>query len=83
MKKVSIKEVQSSFKKAIICTKKMGRADKNGLRLVEMHLFTPKIKTPIKTQFTFKVILFKETLEFKHIINLCYSWQTITLQNRI
>jgi hypothetical protein len=42
MKEVSIKEVQSSLQKIIIWTKKMGRADTNGLRLVEMHLFAPQ-----------------------------------------
>jgi hypothetical protein len=29
------------------------------------------------------VILFKETLEFKDAIKLCYSWQAIALQNKI
>jgi hypothetical protein len=29
------------------------------------------------------VILFKKTLEFKDAINLCYSRQTIALQNKI
>jgi hypothetical protein len=42
MKEVSIKEVQSSLQKTIIWTKKMGRADTNGLKLVEMHLVAPK-----------------------------------------
>jgi hypothetical protein len=32
-----------------------------------------KLKTHVKTIFAFKAILFKETLEFKDAINLCYS----------
>jgi len=40
-------------------------------------------KTLVKTQFNSKMILFKETLEFKDAINLCYSKQTIALQNKI
>jgi hypothetical protein len=42
-----------------------------------------KQKTLVKTQFDSKMILFKKTLEFKDAINLCYSKQTIALQNKI
>jgi hypothetical protein len=36
-----------------------------------------KLKTPMKTRFAFHVILFQETLEFKHTISLCYGKQTV------
>ncbi len=47
-----------------------GRVDKNGLRLVDASLCLQRLKTPIKTQFTSKVILLKKTLKFKDVINL-------------
>jgi hypothetical protein len=33
------------------------------------------LKTPIRTRFASKVIMFKETLEFKQAILLCYIWR--------
>jgi hypothetical protein len=45
-------------------------ASKNGQELVEMHLFP--LGRHVKTKFASKVIIFKETLEFKNAINLCY-----------
>jgi hypothetical protein len=32
-----------------------------------------KLKILVKTRFAFQVILFQETLEFKHTIALCYG----------
>jgi len=32
-----------------------------------------KLKSPIKIQFASKVMLFHETLEFKHVIAFCYE----------
>jgi hypothetical protein len=49
----------------------------------DASLHLQKLKIHVKTQLASKVILFKETMEFKHVINLCYSQQTIALQNRI
>ncbi len=38
------------------------------------------LKTPMKTRFANKVIMFEETLEFKQTILLCYGRQkTLTL----
>jgi hypothetical protein len=34
-----------------------------------------KLKTPVKTRLTSKVIIFEKPLEFKAIILLCYSKQ--------
>ncbi len=41
------------------------------------------LKTLVNTWFTSKVILFKETLEFKDAINLYYLRQTIALHSKI
>jgi hypothetical protein len=81
MKEVSIKEVQSSLQKIITWTKKSGKGRHEWVKVCrDAFLHHPrKLKTPIKTQFASKVILFKETLELKDAINLCYSWQTIAL----
>jgi hypothetical protein len=38
----------------------------------------------VKTRFFSKVIKFKQVLEFKKVILLCYGWQnTITLQQKV
>jgi hypothetical protein len=43
-----------------------------------------KLKTHVKTRFDIKVIMFKETLEFKNAIILCYGRQkSIVLQQKI
>jgi hypothetical protein len=43
-----------------------------------------KLKTPMKTRFTSKMILFQETLEYQDAINLCYGRQeTQELQGRV
>jgi hypothetical protein len=36
-----------------------------------------KFKTPTKTKFTSKVILFQKTLKYRDIINRCYGRQEI------
>jgi hypothetical protein len=43
-----------------------------------------KLKTSLKTRFFFQVILFQETLEFKHTIALCYGrLQSLALQGHV
>jgi len=43
-----------------------------------------KLKTPMKAMFASWVILFQETLEFKHIIALCYGRQhSLALQGHV
>jgi len=42
MKEVSIKRLNLFYIKQLLGPKKVGRANKSGLRLVKMHLFTPK-----------------------------------------
>jgi hypothetical protein len=44
---------------------------------------TWKWKFCVKTWFVSKVVLLKETLKFKGVINLCYLKQMIALQNII
>jgi len=47
---------------------------------IECGLSPQKLKTPIKTRFASKVIMFEETLEFKQAIITCYKKQkTIAL----
>ncbi len=41
-------------------------------------------KTPVKTWFASKVILFKETLEYWNEISICYGWhQALHLSSRV
>jgi len=43
-----------------------------------------KFKIPVKTRFVFRIILFQKTLEFKHIIALCYgSEQSLAFQGHV
>ncbi len=43
-----------------------------------------KFKIPIKTRFVSQIILFQETLEFKHTIALCYGrQQSLALQGHV
>jgi hypothetical protein len=48
---------------------------------MDNELQLQKLKTPIKTRFVSKVIMFEETIEFKATILLCYGKQkTLGLQ---
>ncbi len=40
---------------------------------IDVRLNHRKQKTPVKTKFANKVILFQETLEYQNAINLCYG----------
>jgi hypothetical protein len=84
IKEVSIKEVQSFIHKIITWNKKSVKGRQKWVKACKDAYFCPrKLKTLVKIQFSLKVKLFKETLEFKRAINLWYSWQTIALQNNI
>jgi hypothetical protein len=49
-----------------------------------MWVVASKLKTPIKTKFASKVIMFEKTLEFKQAIITCYKGQkTIVLQQKV
>jgi hypothetical protein len=48
---------------------------------MDSELQLRKLKTPFKTRFVSKVIMFEENLEFKTIILLCYGKEkTLSLQ---
>jgi hypothetical protein len=84
MREVSIKVDLFSLQKIITWTKKSGKGKQEWFKFIKIPSITlENKKTLVKTQFDSKVILFKETLEFKDAINLCYSKQTIALQNKI
>ena len=42
-----------------------------------------KLNTPVKTRFASKVLMFQQALQFRATISLCYSRQTMALQNRV
>jgi hypothetical protein len=76
LRNVNVKKTHNGLEKTITCTKKFrkGRWEwewacfKNGMR----HW---KLKTPMKTRFTSKVIIFEKALEFKNAIIFCYGRQ--------
>jgi hypothetical protein len=79
-----IKDALSSLQKIITWILKSGKGKHEWDRACKDASFCPqKLKTPMKTRFASKIILFKETLEFKDAINLCYSRPNISLQSRI
>jgi hypothetical protein len=55
-------------------TKKNGKTKEEWEKpCVESGLLPWKLKTPIKTRFASKIIMFEECFEFKEIILLCYG----------
>jgi hypothetical protein len=80
MKEVLIKDVQYFFQKKITWSKKSGKGKHEWAKAYRNAYFHPQ-KLIFFCQS--KVILFNETWDFKHAINLYYSWQTIALQNII
>ncbi len=73
MRKVAIKDAHASLQKTITWTKKSGKGKQEWARAYKDASLCPwKLKTYVKTKFASKVIIFKETLEFKDTINLCY-----------
>lgn len=84
MKKVSLKTAQKSLQSCITWTKKsgVGRGEWNKA-CIEAGLPSRKLKTPVKTRFASKVVLFQETLEYADAINICYRRQSLKLQERV
>jgi hypothetical protein len=39
----------------------------------DASLHHPKLKTPMKTKFANKILVFQETLEYRDAINMCYG----------
>jgi hypothetical protein len=78
MRKVFIKDVNSSLQKTINWFKKFGKGRHEWARSCKDRSFhLGKLNIFIKTWFASKVILFKETLEFKDHVNICHSKQNI------
>jgi len=58
----------------ITWTKKIGKGrHKWEKSCIECEMPLGKLKTPVKTKFASKVIMFEETLEFKETIITCYG----------
>jgi hypothetical protein len=81
MKKINLKDVQVVLQKTITWTKK-SKKDKHEWEKAchEANLLHKKFKTSKKTHFASKAILFKETLEYVNVINLCYIQQSSATQ---
>jgi hypothetical protein len=79
---VNMKDAQATLQKTITWTKKFGEGRQEWEKAcIECGLPPQKLKTLVKTKFAFKIIMFKETLEFKQIIITYYERQkTIVLQ---
>ncbi len=71
---VNLKATRSALQKTITWTKKSNKGWSEWKRAcLDVGLRHPKLKTPVKTRFASKVILFQKTLEYRDAINLCYG----------
>jgi hypothetical protein len=68
--------VTSILQKNITWIKKSGKGRQEWHKTC-LHRGVPsrKLKTPIKIKFASTIVLFQKTLEYKHIIALCYGQQ--------
>jgi len=82
---VNLKAKQSTLQKTIIWIKKFSKGGGEWKRTcLDVSLCHRKLKTPMKTRLTNKIILFQETLEYKDAINLCYgSQETLELLKHV
>jgi len=82
---ILIKEAWSILQKTIAWTKKSGKGWQEWHKTcLDVGVPPRKLKTPVNTRFASKVILFQKTLEFKHVIALCYGrQQSLALQGRV
>ena len=85
MKEVSLKDAQKSLQSCITWTKSLERDVKSGTEPASTrgYLATRKLKTPVKTRFASKVVLFQETQEYADAISICYRRQSLKLQARV
>ncbi len=81
LEQVNVKVTQRNLRKTITWIKKLGKRRQEWERAcVERGLRPQKHKTPVKTRFANKVIMFEKVLEFKEAILLCCGQQkTIVL----
>ncbi len=62
---VNAKDAQATLQKSITWTKKFNKGRQEWEKAcIECGSLLQKLKTPIKTRFASKVIMFEETLEF-------------------
>jgi hypothetical protein len=82
---VNVKDAQATLQKTITWTKKFSEGRQEWEKAcIECGLPPQKLKTLVKTKFASKVIMFKETLEFKQtIIIYCERQKIIALQQRV
>ena len=84
MKEVSLKDAQKSLQSCITWTKKSGKGRQEWDKAcIDAGLPTRKLKTPVKTRFASKVVLFQETQEYADAISICYRRQSLKLQARV
>jgi hypothetical protein len=63
-----------NLQKIIMSIKNFGKGQSEWKRAcVDASLDHQKLKTPMKTKFANKIILFQETLEYRDAINMCYG----------
>ena len=78
-----MKDAQKSLQSCITWTKKSGKGCQEWDRAcIDAGLPTRKLKTPVKTRFASKVVLFQETQEYADAISICYRRQSLKLQAR-
>ena len=79
-----MKDAQKSLQSCITWTKKSGKGRQEWDRAcIDAGLPTRKLKTPVKTRFASKVVLFQETQEYADAISICYRRQSLKLQARV
>jgi hypothetical protein len=71
---VNVKDAHVALQNKITWTKKFGKGRHEWEKsCTECEMPLRKLKTPIKTRFSSKAIMFEETLEFKETIITCYG----------
>ena len=74
MIELSLSSAQSALQLCITWTKKSGKGGAEWKKAcIKAGLLARKFRTPVKTRFASKVILFQETLEYADAINICYA----------
>ncbi len=71
---VNVKDAHVALQNKITWTTKFGKRRHEWEKsCIEYEMPLRKLKTLLKTRFAYKVIMFKETLEFKETIITCYG----------
>ena len=84
MKHVSLKNAQSTLQKIITWTKNNGKGRQEWEKTcIEAGLPSRRLKTLVKTQFSSRIIMFEESLEYASAINICYQRLSLQRQARV